>query len=217
MKEQAKQLEQAILERAERLAAEFRDRAKRSRDTILRQGAEKLRLREQREEGIARALGERTYRQQVQARELKMQSQLDRVRWNLVQNVEHRLADAMRDAMADDDTYLPTLIAFVAAAADVIERSVLVVSANATDRQLLESNWAAVEAAVAERSAGKSVSLSVDAIDTLGGVLVTSDDGLVRVDQTFEGRLERLRPRIQQTILERLLPSGFDTATLFSG
>ena len=46
---------------------------------------------------------------------------------------------------------------------------------------------------------------------------MTSDDGNIRVDQTFEGRLERLRPRVQQVILERLLPSGFDTGNLFIG
>ena len=81
---QVQELERAILARAERLASEFRDRAQRSRDSILREAAERLRLREQREEAIAKALGERTFRQQVQASELKIQSQVDRMRWNLV-------------------------------------------------------------------------------------------------------------------------------------
>jgi V/A-type H+-transporting ATPase subunit E len=35
---------------------------------------------------------------------------------------------------------------------------------------------------------------------------VASEDGRIRVDNTFEGRQERLRARIQQVILERLLP-----------
>jgi hypothetical protein len=88
---QVQELEQAILARAERLATEYRERAQRSRDGILRDASERLRLREQREESIAKALGERTFRQQVQANELKMQSHLDRVRWNLVTDVQQRL------------------------------------------------------------------------------------------------------------------------------
>ena len=102
---QVDELEQAILARAERLATQYRERAGRSRDNILREAAERLRLREAREEGIAKALGERTFRQRVQASELKMQTHLDRVRWNLVQDVERRLAERMRAFMADEHAY----------------------------------------------------------------------------------------------------------------
>jgi V/A-type H+/Na+-transporting ATPase subunit E len=48
-------------------------------------------------------------------------------------------------------------------------------------------------------------------------VLVMSDDGRIRVDNTFEGRMARLRLRIQQAILERLVPNGFETGSVFSG
>jgi V/A-type H+-transporting ATPase subunit E len=59
--------------------------------------------------------------------------------------------------------------------------------------------------------------LSESPIETLGGVVVASADGRIRVDNTFEGRLDRLRARVQQVILERLLPSGFDTGSIFTG
>ena len=49
------------------------------------------------------------------------------------------------------------------------------------------------------------------------GARVASADNRIRVDNTFEGRLERLRARIQQVILERLLPGGLDTGNLFGG
>jgi hypothetical protein len=39
----------------------------------------------------------------------------------------------------------------------------------------------------------------------------------VRVDQTFEGRRERLASRIFQVILERLLPTTYENANLFGG
>ena len=64
---QVEELERALMARAERLASAYREMTQRSRDTILREAAERLRLREQREESIARSLGERAFRLQVQA------------------------------------------------------------------------------------------------------------------------------------------------------
>jgi V/A-type H+-transporting ATPase subunit E len=211
---QVQELERAILARAERLASEFRDRAQRSRDSILREAAERLRLREQREEAIAKALGERTFRQQVQASELKLQSQVDRMRWNLVRDVERRLKVQMQNLMADEATYLALLQDLLAAAARQIEGEDLVVEANAADHKRL----AATGATLSETAApGRRLALADDAINTLGGVLVHNADNTMRVDNTFEGRLDRLRQRVQQVILERLLPSGFDTGNLFTG
>ena len=211
---QADELERAILARAERLANEYRERARRSRDAILRDAAEKLRLREQREEAIARALGERTYRQQVQAEELRLQSHLDRVRWNLVRDVEQRLGERMEALREDEAAYLKTVRGFIQTAAAEIERERLTVQANAQDQRLLAAHWSEIEEALPE---GKQAELADDPIDALAGVLVTSDDGRIRVDNTFEGRQARLRARLQQAILERLLPSGFDTGSIFGG
>ena len=211
---QAQELEQAILQRAERLAAEFRDRGNRSRDSILREAAERLRLREAREESIAKALGERTFRQLVQASELQMQSHLDLMRWNLVQDVERRLQERMRAFIEDTAVYGDWLQTLVTGAAAVIEQAEISVSANTPDRKRLLARWDAITQAAPP---GRTLTLADDPIDTLGGVLLLSGDGRIRVDQTFDGRLERLRPRVQQMILERLLPSGFETGNLFSG
>ncbi len=210
---QVEELEQAILSRAERLAAQYRERAKRSRDSILREAAEKRRMREHREEAIAKAFGDRTYRQQVQANELKMQSQLDRVRWNLVQSVERRLSERMQRFIQDEMAYLAFLKAAVAAAARSIERHEMQVRSNARDHQRLVRIWGDIAQAVP----GRSLRLAEEPIDTLAGVLVCSLDNRIRVDNTFEGRLARLRPRIAQVILERLLPSSFDAGHIFTG
>ena len=211
---QAQELEQAILQRAERLAAEFRDRGHRGRDSILREAAERLRLREAREESIAKALGERAFRQLVQASELQMQSHLDLVRWNLVQDVERRLQERMRIFIEDTAVYGDWLQTLVTGAAAVIEQAEISVSANTADRKRLLARWGAITQAAPP---GRTLTLADDPIDTLAGVLLMSGDGRIRVDQTFDGRLERLRPRVQQMILERLLPSGFETGNLFSG
>jgi V/A-type H+-transporting ATPase subunit E len=211
---QVQELERAILARAERLASEYRDRAQRSRDSILREASERLRLREQREEAIAKALGERTFRQQVQASELKLQSQVDRMRWNLVRDVERHLKVQMQNLMADESTYLSLLQDLLTAAARQIEGPELVVEANSADHRRLSAAWAALSEAAAP---GRRLTLAEDPINTLGGVLVRNTDNTMRVDNTFEGRLDRLRQRVQQVILERLLPSGFDTGNLFTG
>lgn len=213
---QVEALEKAILDRAERLAAEYRERAARSRDQILREAAERLRQREAREEAIAKALAERVFRQRVQASELRLQTHLDRMRWNLVLDVENRLAERMRAFIADQGAYDAWLKDLIVEAATLIESPLIRVNANAQDQRRLFMKWDTIVAAL---PSGKEAQLApMDAaIETLGGVLVTSADGRIRVDQTFEGRLERLRPRIQQVILEQLLPGGFDIGNLFTG
>nr|WP_242469396.1 V-type ATP synthase subunit E family protein [Rhabdochromatium marinum] len=207
-------MEQAILARAERLAQEYRERGQRSRDAILREAASKLRLREEREDSIAKALGERTFRQRVQAQEIKMQSDLDRTRWNLVRNVEARLTEKMLAHTENEPAYLETLSGFIRAAAEEIEHHELRVHANARDLKRLQSHWERILAVVPDQV---QLKLAEDPINTLAGVLISSADERIRVDNTFEGRLARLGTRVQQTILERLLPSGFDTGNIFGG
>ena len=56
--DQVKELETAILKRAHRLASEYRGRAEHSRDNILRDAHERLRLREDREVLLAKAQAE---------------------------------------------------------------------------------------------------------------------------------------------------------------
>jgi V/A-type H+-transporting ATPase subunit E len=214
MMSQVEALEEAILARAERLAAEFRARANRGRDSILREAAERLRLREAREEASARALAERTFHQRVQASELKMQGHLDLVRWNLVQDIEGRLSERMRTFMQDEPTYLRWLLTLIGESAGQIERDAVRVEANAHDRQRLFARWDAV---IERLPKGQTATLAETPITTLGGCLLLSEDGRIRIDQTFEGRLERLRPRIQHAILEHLLSGGLDLSNLMSG
>ncbi|NKN32588.1 V-type ATP synthase subunit E [Marichromatium bheemlicum] len=211
---QVDELEQAILARAERLAAEYRARVASRRDTILREAAERLRAREQHEEQVARALAERSFRQQVQASELKLQTHLDRVRWNLMQAVERGLEERMRAFVAERDTYGDWLATLIVRDAGLIEQPRLRVEANAHDLVLLRERWAAILAALPE---GREAELVEEPITALGGVRVSDAEGRVRIDDTHAGRLERLRPKIQRVILERLLPNGLDTANLFNG
>lgn len=51
-----------------------------------------------------------------------------------------------------------------------------------------------------------SVKLTPDgnSIQTLGGVVLTSSDGTVKFDNTFEARLERLRPTLRKQVADIL-------------
>ena len=89
-------LEAAIMARANELAQEFHDKAVRQRDTILRDAADRLHMAEEREVLIAKAEAERHFRRVTQASELKMQSRLDQLRWELVQTVQSRLHERMQ-------------------------------------------------------------------------------------------------------------------------
>lgn len=211
---QVLELEQAILARAEQLASQYAEQAQRTRETILREAAERLRQREQREEALARALGDRHYRQRVQAAELKLQSQLDQMRWNLVRRVEDRLAERMQDFMRNDaQGYQDYLKGLLMTAAEQFESAAITVRCNSADHALLQAHWDTLPAAVT----GKTLTLDAQPIKTLGGLLLLSDDQRIRVDNTFEGRMARLRPRLQQVILERLLPASAESGHLFSG
>ncbi|WP_293653211.1 hypothetical protein [Thiolapillus sp.] len=80
-------LEKALLERAEKLAEEYHDRAQRARQHILEDAHERLHIREQNEVLAA----ERLFRRQIQASELRLKSKLDKLRWQLIQSVVHEL------------------------------------------------------------------------------------------------------------------------------
>lgn len=52
------------------------------------------------------------------------------------------------------------------------------------------------------RKLGSKAKLSLDdkEIDTMGGVILTTPDGTVRFDNTFEARLERMRPTLRKAV-----------------
>jgi len=202
------ELESAILKRADRLAGEYRERAERSRTRILKEAAEHLRLHEEREVLIAKSQSDRTFRRKVQSSELRLHAHMDHLRWNLVRGVEHRLEERMRAFAEREDEYLKVLQAYLSQGAQAIERDDLVAELNRHDHQRLAGRW---EAFVAEAAPDKRIELAAEPIDSLGGVLIRSRDGRIRLDNTFEGRRERLRSQLHQIIVERLIPATVDS------
>ena len=117
---QLEALEQAIRSRAEELAQETIDKANRKRDVILRDAAERLQMAEEREVLITKAEAERHFHRVTQASELKMQSRLDQLRWELVQAVQAQLAQRMQALCDDRKAYRKWLLQMVHDAAAVL-------------------------------------------------------------------------------------------------
>lgn len=209
------ELEQAILARADRLAEQYRRQAEAGRAEILREAAEKLRLREEREVLVAKALAERAYRRAVQSHELKLQARLDQLRWNLVTGLLERLEEQLQQLMADEARYLKVLRDFLVAGAQQFGTGELVAEVNAADHQRLEGQWDSFAGAVAHTH----IRLAEQPIDCLGGLRLRTPDNRVRLDHSFDGRIHRLQTRLYQAIQERLLPPSAEdiSATIAAG
>ncbi|ADE13962.1 H+transporting two-sector ATPase E subunit [Nitrosococcus halophilus Nc 4] len=205
-------LEAALLTRAERLAEEYLSRARQSRERIIEETDERLRLREEREILAAKAMAERVYRRRVQASELKLQGKLDRLRWELVQAVVQDLRHQLRAFAAERPRYLPVLQRLLGAGANAIEQEELVAELNQQDLECLEGTW---EAFAAEAVPGKHIRLSPEPLSCSGGVQVVSKDRRIRVDNTFEGRLDRLAEELHQAIIERLFAQAVPVERVF--
>ncbi len=200
-------LEKALYERARRLGDEYLARARQTRERMIEEENERLRLREERETLAAEAESERVFRRRVQAVELQLQGELDRHRWDAMESVKaemHRKFEALK---ATED-YLDVLARWLAEGVAVLGGEGLVARLNDADRARLGDQW---DAFIARAAPGVRVALDETAGTFAGGVLVRTSDDTVRMDNTFEGRLERLDDRINQAIAEALFPGGMAT------
>jgi V/A-type H+-transporting ATPase subunit E len=211
---QVRNLEQALLARARELVREHLEKAASERERILAEVAQRLRLREEREILAAKADAERAFRRRVQAAEIRMQGELDRLRWTLVQTVLGSVRAELARVADDEHLYLPVLAGYLRSAAECLDGSALVADLNMRDRERFASRW---DALAAEAVPKKHLSLSPTAITASGGVIVRTPNNQVRVDNTFEGRIDRLEETVHAAILERLFAAVPHMETVFHG
>lgn len=170
-------------------------------------------MREEREILAGKALAERTYRQRIQAAEIQQHARLDRLRWDLVVHVMRELDEEIERLVADRTHYEALLQRYLARAAQAIERDELVAMLNETDRAALAPRWPAFVAA----ATSKRVTLADQPLKVRGGIEVRSREDDIRVDQTFEGRRERMADALQTSILARLFASAENAGNLNGG
>jgi V/A-type H+-transporting ATPase subunit E len=197
-------LKAALLTRAKSLADEYLERARRGREHILEEANERLRLNEERETLNAKALADRVYRRRVQSSELRLQADLDQLRWSLVESVMTGVRERLIQLVEDNKTYLPMLQGFLAQAAQAIERDKLTAQVNARDLKRLRARWDEFAKQVAPT---KEITLNKGG-DWIGGIVVQSQDTTISVDNTFEGRITRLQDELNNLVSERLFASA---------
>lgn len=194
-------LEEALLSRAQALAGEYLAHGREARELILEETNASLRRREEQETLLAKSLGERIYRQRVQAGELTLCAELDQLRWTWVQSTLEKAQAYLSRLAEDENGYLPILARLLKQAAGAIERDELVARVSSSDIERLRGRWESWSSPLVP---DKHIVLSSEPVDCTGGILLQSHDQRIRVDNTFEGRMERLQDELQRVILERL-------------
>ncbi len=198
-------LETALAERASKLAGEHLAGGQQARERILAETRQRLHIEKEREVLVAKVRAERAYEQQIQAAELDLRAELDRLRRELADAALAKLPARLSALAADEAHYLPLLLRYLGEAAQAIERDELVAQFNARDVQRLQREW---ERYAREAAPGKRLALSPEPLDCIGGVLVISADRAIRYDNTFEGRMERMEEALQGALAERLMPQS---------
>ncbi len=198
-------LESALLERANLLAEEYRLNGRREHDRLLAEANQRLRLEEEHEMQAIQARAERAYQRQVQAAELHLRAELDRLRQELVNTVLDRLPKRLEQLIADEPHYRALLLAWLREGAQAVESTELVAQFNARDLPIMRKNW---ERHARDAAPDKHLTLSPEPIACMGGVLLTSADLNIRIDNTLEGRRERLSELLQNAIAEQLAPAN---------
>ncbi len=172
---------------AERIKEEARKRAEARAEWILRKAQTQAETEKQRI--IANA------RLEVRKKRLEVQEEL-------IQEV----ITALRERLAElsEEEYFPMLIDLTVKALEELGGEACLVRSNEKTLKLLESKLEEFRKSVAARL-GRDVEISLgEPISTIGGVIVETPDGSVRVDNTFEARIERFESELRAEIAKAL-------------
>ena len=211
---QVKELEAGLLARARALVQEHLAKAEWERERILAECRQRIHQREERELLAAKADADRLYRQRVQAAELRLQGELDRLRWGFVEAVMEQVKQQVKLLREETSRYDSVLQNWLAGAARLIDGDTLAAELNATDHERLAPCWVQFARAACTN---KHIALASEHCQCSGGVVVRTMDNRIRIDNTFEGRLERFEEALHHTILERLFAALPDMEMLFHG
>jgi V/A-type H+-transporting ATPase subunit E len=198
---QLEQLEDAIRNRAQNLANSYLQAAYQQREQILIEVNKRLSKRENREIEVAKANAEQAYRRKVQASEIKMQAELDQLRWSLVQTVRSQVYEHLKQLSQQAETYLPLLKQYCLHAAHQLKAAELVMEVKHEDYQRLIPQW---EDFISHNLPNRLCTLVTSSQTFMGGVLVHDSANRIRINNTFEGIMARLENHLYQVITAQL-------------
>lgn len=196
-----KALADALLARAHRLAEEEKLLATHERERLLNAARQRVEQRRRQSETAAALQAERHYRQMVQREELDIRAKLEKLRWTLIQSVVGELSEALGKVQDDPQRYRALLLSLLREACAAMPDSGLVAQLNNRDYTAFRNEWEQLQS---EAGCKQSVELSEERCDCAGGILLRNESDNIRFDNTFEARLERLRPIIEQHVDEAL-------------
>ncbi len=199
------QLEQAILKRAQDLVESHSLATQQQKAQILAEAAKRHQLRENHETEIAKAAAEQQYRRRVQASEIKMQAELDELRWTLIQSILSELHTSLQQLTQQPEQYLSLLIHYLTTAARNLQQNEMVVTVNEKDYKWLAPQW---QQLLDTSQLTQSCRLACSENQFMGGILVSDNQDKIRIDNTFEGLLERFEMTLCQEINQQLFLSG---------
>jgi V/A-type H+-transporting ATPase subunit E len=172
---------------AEKLKEEARKRAEAKAEWILRKAKTQAEIERQRI--IANA------KLEVRKKKLAVQEELIR---QVIESLKERLANL------PEDEYFPMLVELTVKAVEELGTDKVVVRSNERTLKLIVERLSEFREKLKE-ALGKDVEVTVgEPIQTIGGILVESSDGSVRVDNTFEARIERFESDLRATIAKAL-------------
>ncbi|MGC8555445.1 MAG: V-type ATP synthase subunit E [Conexivisphaera sp.] len=131
-----------------------------------------------------------------------------RARGEALSLIDEKSEEVLREAMSRiaamprDSDYEKVMLSLLREAADAVGSQELVVRVARPDAALAKKIIS--RASRTKRFRGVSLKLSDEVVESVGGLIVSSADGRVSYDNTFEARLARYRETIKSTILGKL-------------
>ncbi|MBL6998391.1 MAG: V-type ATP synthase subunit E [Gammaproteobacteria bacterium] len=213
--DQVKALQKAILDRAHQLSDEHIQQGKMTRNKIMQDTREKIKLMEQKELLAAKLNADREYQRLVQASELRIQAELDRNRWGLVQSVVHHMVQELDRQHKDRKRYPVIFRNLLRQGVAAMGPCAVTAFINSDDLSQFSKTW---DSLVVECcGTNKKISLSGEACICSGGLKLVSDDGDVMIDNTFEGIIGRRDEELKRRIFERLFSTVSPMGAVYNG
>jgi V/A-type H+-transporting ATPase subunit E len=125
-----------------------------------------------------------------------------------------RVAEALSAMRADEQRYQSLLGSLVQTSVQAMPGGALVAHLGHADHERLGDRWMQW---TRELIGDRELRLDAHPIETIGGVVIEDAEARTRIDNTFEGRMARLRERLHQTIFDRLFAGVPETGSFFNG
>lgn len=175
-------------------------------EQIRQQAEARLAQRRQGEELRFQQEAAQLCRQLLQGAKLRVDADLDRLRWALVQEVLSGVRTRLAHVPSEPVRYRAALLRLIAEAAQAIPAGKLVVEMPARDAEWLRADW---QQLAHEAAPGRELVLRVLDGPCLGGVRVCDEANQRRIDHTFEARLVRMESELLSAIMQTLFAEEF--------